>query len=84
MPAMPTEAQIEAAAREMFYMSWGAALGLYHWPGDEPRPVKPRLLGAEDDETIPADDASAPGDGHGPRKLREIARAALLAAEQAE
>lgn len=78
---MPTEAQIEAAARAMFYLSWGAKFGVYHWPGDAPKPcLDPHSEGAM---TVSADDPSAPGNGKGPDELRAIAQRVLEAAENA-
>lgn len=82
---MASKAQIEAAARVMFYNSFGGALGLYHWPGDAARPL-PRSVCLFDDDghTEPADSPNAPGGGKQPDRLREIAREMLEAAESVD
>ena len=79
---MATAKQIEAAAREMFGLSFGASLGVYHWPGDNPRPVTFRPW-KRNAVTISADDPCAPDGGNGPDKLRKMAKQILTAAEAA-
>jgi hypothetical protein len=77
---MPSKAEIEAAARAMFYDSVGGKFGTHHWPGDEPRPVESSY--AEDGAmTLPADHPEAPGRGEAPENCRAAARLALTAAE---
>lgn len=78
---MATDKQIEAAAREMFSLSWGAQLGLYHWPGDEPQAIPIGVRNSCGDMTLPADDPIVPGGGAAPDKLRKMATQILDAAE---
>lgn len=71
----PEELAVEVIARAMFERSFGYQLGLYHWPGDEPRRVRCEHFETDGVEmTIPADHPDAPGGGAGPETLREIAR----------
>jgi hypothetical protein len=77
------DAKVEAVAREIFMMSWGGHMGLWHWPGDEPRPLSPRCFSDRGQMTLPVDDPSAPKNGEAAEELRMIARRLLAAAEAA-